>query len=112
MFKFMFAAALVLCVLPNASFAADQKVESAVKVFAATGQDPAKLKTFCEMSAVMDSAGDKEDSATDTKIDGYMKTLGSDFETAWNAGENVDENSADGKALNTALDQLANKCAS
>jgi hypothetical protein len=41
-----------------------------------------------------------------------MKTLGPDFETAWNAGENIDETSADGKALNKAIDDLASKCSS
>ena len=44
------------------------------------------------------------------QITGFMKQLGSDFETAWAAGENLDDNSADGKAYNTALDELSNKC--
>ncbi len=39
-----------------------------------------------------------------------MKQLGPDFETAWNAGDSVDENSPDGEKLNAALDELANKC--
>jgi hypothetical protein len=36
--------------------------------------------------------------------------LGADFKDAWNAVEEIDENSPDGKALNSALDQLEKKC--
>jgi hypothetical protein len=39
-----------------------------------------------------------------------MKQLGSDFETAWGLAEGLDEKSADGKAYNNALDDLAGKC--
>lgn len=106
------AIAGIVCLISTAGLAADAKVESAIKVFAATAANPAKLKTFCEMSEAMDAAGDKDDSAADAKVDGYMKTLGADFETAWNAGENVDEASADGKVLNKAIDDLASKCSS
>ncbi len=110
--KYIMPIAGVVCLFATAVFAADASVDSAVKVFAATAKDPAKVKTFCEMSEAMDAAGDKEDAATDAKIDGYLKQLGPDFETAWNAGENVDDNSADGKTLNAAIDNLANKCSS
>ena len=106
------AIAGIVCLMSTAAFAVDAKVDSAVKVFAATASDPAKLKTFCEMSDAMDAAGDKNDTAADAKVDGYMKTLGPDFETAWNAGENIDEASADGKALSQAIDNLASKCSS
>jgi hypothetical protein len=93
-----------------AAHAADAKIDSAVKTFNGVASDPGKLKTFCAMSAAMDAEGDKEDAAADAKIDGYMKELGPDFQAAWNMGEDVDENSADGKALNAALDDLASKC--
>ena len=106
------AIAGIVCLMSTAVLAADAKVESAVKTFAATAADPAKLKTFCEMTEAMDAAGDKEDSAADAKIDGYMKTLGPDFESAWNAGETVDEASADGKALDKAIDDLTSRCSS
>ena len=48
----------------------------------------------------MDKAGDNPDAAAEAQIDGFVKQLGPDFETAWNAGESVDENSH----------ELANKC--
>ena len=90
------------------ALAADSKVDSAVATFKAVENDAGKLKIFCEMSATMDKAGENPDAATDAKIDGYMKELGPDFATAWNAGEGVDESSADGKKLDAALDELGN----
>ncbi len=99
-----------LCLTALAALAADSKVDSAVATFKSVEGDAGKLKIFCEMSAAMDKGGDKPDAATDAKIDGYMKQLGPDFGTAWNAGEGVDENSADGKKLDAALDELGSKC--
>jgi hypothetical protein len=58
----------------------------------------------------MDKAGDDPDDATEAKIDGYVKQLGPEFQSAWDAGDNIDENSPDGKKLDAALDDLSNKC--
>ncbi len=101
-----------LCLLTVAASATDAKVETAIKVFKQTEADAGKMKTYCEMTKTMDAAGDKEDAATDATIDGYMKQLGPDFQTAWNTGDGIDENSADGKAFGAALDELASKCSS
>jgi hypothetical protein len=98
------------CLMIVGASAADPKVETAVKTFKQTENDPGKLKTFCDMTQAMNAAGDKEDSATDAKVDGYIKQLGPEFETAWNAGEGVDENSADGKTLDNAINELQSKC--
>jgi hypothetical protein len=102
--------ATALCLTALAAVAADSKVDSAVATFKSVESDAGKLKIFCEMSSAMDKAGDNPDAAADAKIDGYMKQLGPDFTTAWNAGEGVDENSADGKKLDAALDELGSKC--
>jgi hypothetical protein len=99
-----------LCLTALAALAADSKVDSAVTTFKSVEADAGKLKIFCEMSSAMDKAGDNPDAAADAKIDGYMKQLGPEFGTAWNAGEGVDENSADGKKLDAALDELGSKC--
>jgi hypothetical protein len=104
------AACVAVCLATYPVLAASPKIDSAVKTFKAVAADGGKLKTFCEMSKVMDAAGEKQDAATDAKIAGYMKQLGADFEAAWNAGDGVDDNSADGKALNAALDDLSGKC--
>jgi hypothetical protein len=101
--------AVAVCLAAAPAFASP-KIDAAVKTFQAVGSDPAKQKLFCEMSKAMDSAGDKPTQAVEAKIDGIMKQLGSDFETAWSAADGLNENSADGKAYNKALDDLSGKC--
>ena len=98
------------CVISTAVLAVDAKVQSAITVIAATASDPAKLKTYCEMSDVLDAAGDKEDNAAQSKADGYLTQLGPEFEAAWNVVDDLDEGSADGKAADDAIDQLDAKC--
>ena len=39
-----------------------------------------------------------------------MKKLGPTFEAAWNAIDDIDENSEDAKAYNASVDELAEKC--
>lgn len=93
------------------ALAADPKIEAAVKTFQAIAADPAKVKTFCTMIQVMEATGDKEDPAAEAKISEMMKQLGPEFEAAWNAADGIDEDSADGKDYNEAMDSLADKCA-
>lgn len=104
-----FTAALTLSA--GAALAASPNVTAAIATFKAVQADAGKLQTYCAMSKTMNEAGEKEDPAIDAKIDGFMKQLGPEFETAWNSGEGVDENSPDGKALGAALDELESKCA-
>ena len=101
---------LALCLGVSSAFAASPKVEAAIKVFNSVANDAAKLKTFCAMNKIMEKTGEKEDKAADTQIQGLMKQLGADFETAWGAGDNLKEDSADGKAFFGAMDGLMEKC--
>jgi hypothetical protein len=101
-----------LCFTAAGAIAADNPIDSAIATFQSVGKDPGKMKLYCEMSAIMDKAGDDPDDATEAKIDDYVKQLGPDFKTAWDAGDNVDESSPDGKKLDAALDDLTNKCSS
>src|SRR5437879_1262944 len=103
-------AAVAVCLAAAPAFAASPKIDAAIKTFKAVSADPAKLKTFCDMSNAMDSAGDKPSPEADAKINGLMKQLGADFETAWGVADGLNENSPDGKAYNNALDDLAGKC--
>jgi hypothetical protein len=103
-------ASAAVCLTALGALAADNKIDSAVATFKSVEGDAGKLKIFCEMSAVMDKAGENPDAAAQTQIDGFIKQLGPDFETAWDAGDDLDENSADGKKLDTALDALGDKC--
>ena len=108
--KRVVVAAAAACLVASSAFAASPKVDAAVKTFKGVGGDAAKVKIFCDMNKAMDAAGDKPSPAAEAKIDGFMKQLGADFETAWGAADGLDENSADGKAYNQALDELAGKC--
>lgn len=111
--KILAAAALCGLCVPVA-LAANAKVESAAKTFEAVGNDPAKLKTYCEMSKLMSSTDDSEDEKKNDELDkqmqGYMKELGTDFEQAFEAGADLDPDSEDGKAYDAALDKVDAKC--
>jgi hypothetical protein len=100
----------VVCLATVAVSAADPKVDKAISVFRQIGSDPAKLKIFCEMSDVVEDLGDGEDPNLEAKIDSYVDQLGPDFEEAWDTIEDTDENSADGKRLDDALDALEDQC--
>src|SRR5262245_22605173 len=95
---------------PNPKGAANPKVDAAVKVFQAVAADPAKLKLFCEMAALEDKMGDKEDATIEGQIDKLAEQIGPDFASAWDLVEDTDENTTDGKVLSAALDQLDDKC--
>jgi hypothetical protein len=98
------------CIVPVSAFAADPKIDSAIKVFKQTQEDAGKLKTFCAMSKAMEAPGENEDPATKAKIDGYLKQLGPDFEAAWKTFREADQNSPEGRELNDAVDELGGKC--
>jgi hypothetical protein len=91
--------------------AASPKVEAALKAFKAVASDSGKLKTFCAMDSAMEAAAEKKDKAAATNAAATLKQLGADFETAWNAGEDLDEKSADGKAFYAGMADLIGKCA-
>jgi hypothetical protein len=105
---------LVTCVAVSLGaypcFAASPKVEAAIKTFNAVGADAGKLKVYCEMTKAMDAMGEKQDTAAEAKIQGYIKQLGTEYETAWKAISDVDVETPDGKAITAALDDVEGKC--
>jgi hypothetical protein len=103
-------AAVTLLLISTPSLAASPKVEAAVKAFQAVGADAAKLKTFCELTDVDEKLGDKTDPVLEGQMDKLLDQLGADFKAAWDALEDTDERSPDGRALNAALEQLEDKC--
>lgn len=107
------AAILVLsCFAAGPALAANAEIDAAVKVFNDVQNNPEKLKTFCAMAKVMDDAGDDETKAeaAEKEVDGYLEKLGPDFETAWNAGGDLPEDSPEIKKLDDAFDAVASKC--
>jgi hypothetical protein len=109
-----YLAAFALCgLLASPVLAANAAVDAAVKTFEAVGNDAAKLKVYCDMSKVMSSSDAEDDSkaeALDKQMDGFMKQLGPEFQTAFEAGADLDPESADGKAYDSAMDKLDDKC--
>ena len=104
------AGVAAVCLGACSVMAASPKIEAAVKTFKAVAADPAKLKIFCAMDQAVAAAAEKKDKAAAPKILQYMKQLGPEFESAYNAGEGVDDDSPDGKVFVSALDDLTDKC--
>jgi hypothetical protein len=90
--------------------AASPKIEAAIKVFQAVGADAKKLQTFCTLTKKLDAMGDKDDPKAEAEVTALIKSLGADFETAWAASDDLDENSPDAKAFEAALDAVSSKC--
>jgi hypothetical protein len=104
-------AACGLCASP--ALAVSASVDTAIKAFDKVAADPAKLKTYCDMSKLMSSSDEQDDSkseALDKQMQGYMKDLGPEFESAFEAGADLDPDSEDGKTYDAALDKLDAKC--
>lgn len=101
-----------LCFLAtSAAYAADPKVENAVKAINAVAADPAKRAGFCEINKKMEALKEGEDSeALDAAMQAYLRKLGPEYEAAWDLAEDVNPESADGKILNEAFDALEQTC--
>ena len=110
-----FSAALVAALLlAPAAYAADQKMAAPdiKKNLEAAASDPAKVKAYCSMSKKMDEIGDdeKKAEAAGDEIDGYFKTLGDDFENAWDAGQDAADGSPEATAMDESVAALNAKC--
>jgi hypothetical protein len=101
---------MMLLLIITPTLATSPKVEGAVKVLQAVGADANKLKTFCELMDLDEKLGDKHDPVLEAQVAKLLDQLGADFKVAWDAVEDIDERSPDGRALNAALDQLEDKC--
>jgi len=112
----LFAAALAGCLAVAASpaFALDAKIESAMKTFTGIAGDPAKLKTYCDMTALMASSENQTDTSkandVDAKVDAFMKALGPDFSAAMDLEDSLQADSPELKAYSDAVDALDAKC--
>jgi hypothetical protein len=87
-----------------------QTMDEAVKIIESVGADAEQLKKFCELNKLVESAGEKEDPATEKQIEDAVESLGGNFAAAWEAGEKADEKSADGKKFFDAVAALSEKC--
>ena len=112
--RFATIAAGCFVLLAGPALAADARLDGALKTVAAISADPDKLKTYCEMTTVMDAADSEKDpvknEASSKQIEDLMTSLGPDMGTVWSLGEDLDPNTADGKTLSDAMDALTAKC--
>ena len=90
--------------------AASPAVDLAIKTIESVGADAGKLKLFCALNTLLQSAGDKEDPAVQKQIEDLVTQLGPDFGAAWDVGDELDENSPDGQEFYAAVDTLAEQC--
>src|SRR5262245_29242176 len=105
--KRILIAYVAVALAASAGLAASPEVEAAIKALQSVGADAGKLKLFCTLNDLLQNAGDKEDPALDKQTDDIIKQLGADFEAAWDLGNELDEDSADGTEFFAALDLLA-----
>ncbi|MBS0250861.1 MAG: hypothetical protein JSR78_07320 [Proteobacteria bacterium] len=121
MSKFHAALIAALLLAPAATVARaadDEKVPPKLsaadikKNLEAAASDPAKVKAYCAMTKKMDEVGDdeKKAEAASDEIDGYFKTLGEDFENAWDDGQDAKDDSPEAKAMDDAVSTLDAKC--
>lgn len=108
--KFIFLAAVAFMAAPAS--AATVTVDSIKKTFDAIMADNAKITAYCAMVKKMDEVGDdeKKAEAANAEIDGYIKTLGSDFEATWNGAGQAAEDSPEAKAFDDSMNTLEEKC--
>jgi hypothetical protein len=104
------AVPIVLSLVSIPALAASPQTEAAVKVFQTVGTDANRMKTFCELMQLDEKIGGKKDAVVQAEIDKLIDGLGPDFKTAWQLVESIDDESADGKVLNAAVDELSDKC--
>ena len=95
-----------------AAHAAAFSADAITKGIEAASGDPAKVKAYCAMTKKMDEVGDdqKKAEAAGDEIDGYFKTLGDDFQAAFDAGQDAADNSAEAKAFDAATTKLDGMC--
>lgn len=112
----LIAAFAAIALLASASaHAASPEVEAAIKAVAKIEADPATFQSYCKLSKEM-AAAEEEDSPKaeelGKQLEELMKTIGPDVAAAWELVDELDPESADGKALLAAYEALEEKCGS
>ncbi|MET0407467.1 MAG: hypothetical protein ABW006_03775 [Hyphomicrobium sp.] len=115
----LYVALVAALLFAPAAYAADDQKEppklgaaDIKKNLDAAASDPAKVKAYCAMAKKMDEIGDdeKKAEAAGDEIDGYFKTLGDDFENAWDSGQDAADGSPEAKAMDEGVSALDAKC--
>ena len=98
---------------------AQNKVQDAAVALGAIQKDKAKIKTYCEMQDLYNKsseASEKKDEKTAEALgkqaDEKAKSLGDDFQKVMALEEDINPDTAEGKAFFDALEALEKNCQS
>ena len=114
----------IIALVLTAAFAApalaqNAKVQEAAAALGEIQKDKAKMKTYCEMQDLYNKsseASEKKDEKTAESLgkqaDEKAKTLGPDFDKVMALEEDINPDTAEGKAFFDALEALEKSCQS
>jgi len=99
------------------AFAQNAKVQDAAAALGDIQKDKAKMKTYCEMqdlynksSEASEKKDEKNAEALGKQADDKAKALGADFEKVMALEEDINPDTAEGKAFFDALEALEKSC--
>jgi hypothetical protein len=111
------AIALVVAGFATAAFAQNAKVQDAAMALGEIQKDQTKLKSYCEMQDLYNKsaeASEKKDEKTAEALgkqaDEKAKALGDGFQKVMALEEDINPDSAEGKAFFDALEALEKSC--
>jgi hypothetical protein len=112
-------AALMVAAFATPSFAQNAKVTEAAAALGTIQKDKAKVKTYCEMQDLYNKSSEasekKDEKAAEDlgkQADEKAKALGADFEKVMALEEDINPDTAEGKAFFDALETLEKSCQS
>lgn len=99
------------------AFAQNAKVQEAAAALGQIQKDQAKMKTYCEMQDLYNKSSEasekKDEKNAETlgkQADDKAKALGADFEKVMALEEDINPDTAEGKAFFDALEALEKSC--
>lgn len=103
---------LLATMLACASAHADERVDAAVRALDAIEADAGKLQGFCAIVKEMFAAGEDEQKSEEleAKMEQYLTSLGPEYLSAWELGEDLGQGSAEAARLEAAFERLEDKC--
>lgn len=112
-------AAIVLAAFATPSLAENSKIQEAAGALGQIQKDKAKAKTYCEMQDLYNKSSEasekKDEKAAEDfgkQADEKAKALGPDFEKVMALEEDINPDTAEGKAFFDALETLEKGCQS
>lgn len=108
--KFAMVMAFAIAVSP--AHATSPAVEEAVKALAEIETDKSKLDPYCALIMQFSAAGQDQPKidALAEQFDDLVRSFGPKFQAALDLHNELDDESADGKAMNTAFERIDVLC--